>query len=514
MSFSNSRRKFLKTSLQSTGYLLVPSFLAACSNHKQLITELPHTQNPFMAWFGIDENNIRQLMTELTRNGADNADIYFQHTRSNRTYLEENVISRATSKIDQGVGFRVIVGTQTGYAFTEDLTMESMLGAARTAASIANGKQIVNPVAYHNKKQGNFYNVAMPWTDVSINEKINLLKKVNEYTINDPIIKKTNILLLDQDERVLIATADGNIVTDRRPMSRLMCSLTMEKNGETQTNSHNIAGRQDLTWFTDDKIKTLVDTAKERTAILFEATQPPAGDMPVILSSGASGILLHEAIGHGMEADFNRKGTSIYSEMLNKKVAENFVTIVDDGMVEKARGALNYDDEGNESEHTVLVKDGILASYMHDNLNASLYKMKKSTGSGRRQSFRYAPLPRMRCTTMENGPHTRDEIIASVKRGVISETYSNGQVDIGGGDFTFYVKNGWLVEDGKITAPVKDFNIIGNGPEILTKVSMVANDSHMDIGGWNCGKQGQTVPVSLGMPTVLVSNMTVGGKNV
>jgi TldD protein len=247
--------------------------------------------------------------------------------------------------------------------------------------------------------------------------------------------------------------------------------------------------------------------------VLFDAKRPPAGELPVILAAGASGILLHEAIGHGLEADFNRKGTSIYSTMLGQKIAPDFCTIVDDAEVANERGALNVDDEGNETERTVLVENGVLRSYLHDQISADHYKL-KSTGSGRRQSYRHVPLPRMRCTYMTNGPHSREEVIAAVKgTGIIAETFTNGQVQIGAGDYTFYIKNGWLVEDGKITAPIKDVNIIGNGPESLKRITMAANDSKLDTGGWTCGKDGQGVPVSQGLPTVLVSKMTVGGEN-
>ena len=235
-------------------------------------------------------------------------------------------------------------------------------------------------------------------------------------------------------------------------------------------------------------------------------------ELPVVLAAGASGILLHEAIGHGMEADYNRKRVSIYADMLGKEVAAPFVTIVDDGTLEGERGALNVDDEGEPAGRTVLVDRGVLVGYMHDGISARAYGV-APTGSGRRQSFRHPPLPRMRCTTMEPGPHTREEIIRSVKRGVLAETFTNGQVQIGAGDYTFYIKNGWLIEDGRITAPIKDVNIIGTGPETLRRITMVADDAKLDTGGWSCGKRGQSVPVSLGMPTVLVSHLTIGGEN-
>jgi len=233
----------------------------------------------------------------------------------------------------------------------------------------------------------------------------------------------------------------------------------------------------------------------------------------VVLAAGPSGILLHEAIGHGMEADFNRKGTSIFSTMLGQKVAEDCVTIIDSALHPFERGSLNLDDEGSPTERTVLVERGTLRSYMHDRLSAKHYGLEASTGSGRRQSFRHAPMPRMRCTYMENGPHTREEIIESIDRGIIAETFTNGQVAIGAGDFTFYIKNGWLIEQGKITAPIKDVNIIGNGPEALSRITMVADDLRLDGSGWTCGKEGQSVPVSQGLPTTLVSRLTVGGDN-
>jgi TldD protein len=295
-------------------------------------------------------------------------------------------------------------------------------------------------------------------------------------------------------------------------MTRLSAQVTATRDGESQSGFSNIAAREEFSWYTDKRIDRMVAEAVDRTSILFEAQRAPAGEMPVILVAGASGILLHEAIGHCLEADFNRKGASIYSDMIGKQVAEPFVTIVDQATVPRERGALNYDDEGNECGRTVMVEDGILRSYLHDSISAKHYRV-ANTGSGRRESYRFAPMPRMTCTFMEDGPHTRDEIIAAVDTGIIAETYTNGQVQIGAGDYTFYVKNGWLVEKGKITAPIKDVNMIGNGPESLRRITMVANDGHLDTGGWTCGKNGQQVPVSQGMPTVLVSIMTVGGKN-
>jgi TldD protein len=289
-------------------------------------------------------------------------------------------------------------------------------------------------------------------------------------------------------------------------------NCTAEKGGQRESNGFNTAGRQGFEFYTDSRIENLVDEAVARTQFLFGAKTAPAGSLPVVLAAGSSGILLHEAIGHGMEADFNRKNISVYSDKLGKSIAPNDVTIVDDGTQAQARGSINIDDEGKDGQRTVLVENGVLRSYMHDKISAQHYGV-EPTGNGRRQSFRHAPLPRMRNTYMMPGPHDPDEIIKSVKRGVYAQTFTNGQVMIGAGDFTFYIKTGFLIEDGKLTQPIKDTNIIGNGPDVLQKTDMVGNDFKFDEGGWVCGKDGQSVPVSLGMPTVRVSEITIGGVN-
>lgn len=470
--------------------------------------------HPFFIWFGIDTHIITRVLAELTARGADAADLYFQHSLDYSITMEDGIISRASSSVDQGVGLRCVVGDQTGYAFTEDLSLEAMLAAARTAASIAHGTQTVPPVSYQGKQQANYYKIHQSWSDIRIDRKLPLIRRVDELArAADPAIEKVTVHWSDSEERVLIANMQGQIQSDFRPMSSLWAVVTARKDGQVQANSANIAARQGIDWYTEERLQKVAKEAVDRTMILFEAKRPPAGEMPVVLAAGASGILLHEAIGHGMEADFNRKGISIYADMLNKPVAPNFVTIVDDATQDYERGALNVDDEGNLGERTVLVENGVLRSYLHDSLSARHYKV-ESTGSGRRESFRHVPMPRMRSTYMENGPHTREEIIESVDRGIIAETFTNGMVQIGAGDFTFYIKNGWLIEGGKITAPIKDINIIGNGPDALRNITMVANDSKLDSGGWTCGKDGQSVPVSQGMPTALVAKLTVGGENV
>lgn len=511
-----TRRRFIHVAGAGTALVSMPSFIAGCArNGAQVVSPQAAPANPFMDWFGIDEAVIRRVMAELTSRGAKHADLYFQHSRSNSVRMEDGIISQATSSIDQGVGLRVVVGDQVGYAFTEDLTEDAMKAAARTASAIASSSALAPPQEFHLRDQARgYYQVRLPWGEVGIDEKLPLIERAESLAkAADPAVKKVSVYWADSEERVLIADRRGNIQTDLRPMARLWVSITAEKNGEVQTNGSNIAGRRGFEWITEAQLNKVVTEAIDRTMILFEARRPPAGEMPVALAAGASGILLHEAIGHGLEADFNRKKTSIYSTMLGKRIAPEFVTIVDDGTIEGERGALNVDDEGNATENTTLVENGVLTSYLHDQISADHYGL-KSTGSGRRQSFRHVPLPRMRCTHMHNGPHSRDEIIASIKgTGIIAQTFRNGQVQIGAGDYTFYIRNGWLVENGKITAPIKDTNIIGNGPESLKRVTMAANDAVLDTGGWTCGKGGQGVPVSMGLPTVLVSKMTVGGEN-
>jgi TldD protein len=290
-------------------------------------------------------------------------------------------------------------------------------------------------------------------------------------------------------------------------------TCTAEENGVTESGAYNIAQRAGMELFDDSELQDrLVRKAVERTTFLLDAGKPPAGELPVVLGPGASGILLHEAVGHGLEADFNRKGTSIFSSQMDQRVAPEFVTVVDNGVIPGARGSINTDDEGNPTEETVLIENGVLRSYIHDEISAAHYKV-KPTGSGRRESFRSAPIPRMRSTYMEPGPHDPEEIIKSVKLGIYCETFGNGQVQIGAGDFAFYMRHGYLIEDGKLTKPIKDVNLIGNGPAALADVKMVGSDLVIDEGGWTCGKDGQGVPVSQGMPTVKVGSLVVGGMN-
>ncbi|HET7746246.1 MAG TPA: metallopeptidase TldD-related protein [Vicinamibacteria bacterium] len=467
----------------------------------------------YFARFGVDERMIREALGSALMSGGDHADLFFQHRVTNRYVLEDGAVNRASGNVELGVGVRVVRGDQVGYGFTEDLTLEGVKLAARTASAIAEGASKAAPQRFHVKSDlPSRYALKVRWEDVRPEQKLPILTGVNEKTFAaDPRVKKVTVNFLDQASAVLVADSSGRIVEDVQPMTSLYLTCVAEQDGKREQNSYNVAGRHDISFYSPERLDRVVKQAVERTTILFEAAQAPAGEMPVVLGAGSSGILLHEAIGHGMEADFNRKGVSIYSDKIGKPVAKPFVNIVDEGTQDGARGAINVDDEGNDVGKTNLVENGVLTTYLHDSISARHYKV-KPTGNGRRESYQYAPMPRMRSTYMLPGPHKTDEIIASVKSGIYCHGFSNGQVNIGAGDFTFYVKNGYLIEDGKLTRPIKDVNIIGNGPKVLEMIDMVADDLKIDEGGWTCGKDGQSVPVSQGMPTVRVASITVGGR--
>ena len=463
--------------------------------------------------FGVTDKLIRDTLGAAMSKGGDYADVFFQHRVTNNLNLEDGAVNRASANVGLGVGVRVVKGDQTGYGFTEDLTSEGLRRAALTAAAIADGPAKDAPVRFRVMEQKpNRYPVKVKWDDVRPQQKLAMLNSLNDRTFKaDSRVKKVSLGFMDQGSVILIADSTGRIVEDAQPMTAMYLSVVAEQEGRRENNSINRAARSDFNYYTPDRLDKMVKDVVDKTVVLFDAVQPPAGEMPVVMAAGAAGILLHEAIGHGMEADFNRKNASIFSDKIGKAVAKPFVSIVDEGTQEAARGAINVDDEGNPVGRTMLVENGTLTSYLHDSISAKHYGV-KPTGNGRRQGYEYAPMPRMRSTYMLPGPHKRDEIVASVKKGVFCELFSNGQVQIGAGDFTFYVKNGYLIEDGKLTKPIKDVNIIGNGPKVLELIDMVGDDLKIDEGGWTCGKDGQSVPVSQGLPTVRVSSITVGGR--
>jgi TldD protein len=467
----------------------------------------------YFSRFGVTDKLIRDTLGAAMSKGGDYADVFFQHRVTNNLNLEDGAVNRASANVGLGVGVRVIKGDQTGYGYTEDLTNDGLRRAALTAAAIAQGPSKEAPLRFRVMEQKpNRYPVKVKWDDVRPQQKLTMLNGLNEKTFKaDPRVKKVSLGFMDQGSVILIADSNGRIVEDAQPMTTMYLNVVAEQDGRRENNSVNRAARSDFSYYTQDRLDRMVKDVVDKTVVLFDAVQPPAGEMPVVMAAGGAGILLHEAIGHGMEADFNRKNVSIFSDKIGKAVAKPFVSIVDEGTQEAARGAINVDDEGNPVGRTMLVENGTLTSYLHDSISAKHYGV-KPTGNGRRQGYEFAPMPRMRSTYMLPGPHKRDEIVASVKKGVYCDLFSNGQVNIGAGDFTFYVKNGWLIEDGKLTKPIKDVNLIGNGPNVLGLIDMVADDLKIDEGGWTCGKDGQFVPVSQGLPTVRVSSITVGGR--
>ncbi|MBW2277285.1 MAG: TldD/PmbA family protein [Deltaproteobacteria bacterium] len=512
------RRKFLVQGVAAAGAAAtVPALLTSCAHPKAAgvkpVVQGAVTGGYFAGNFGVDGDMLRRTITKGLSRGGDFAEVFLQHKVGDYIGFEDGQVNRAYAQVDLGAGIRVLKGDQTGYAFTEELTEKSLLAAAETAAAIATGSGTEGPSVLKPVKIPSLYAPKQVWIDVSPKDKIGIAQATGELLqAGDPAIIKAAVHFSDEDEVVLIANSDGIQVEDTRPMTFLYATCVAKKGDRIESNTYSRSGRQGPELYSDALIKEIADETVRRTLLLFDAIVPPADEMPVVLAPATSGILLHEAMGHGFEADFNRKEISIFSTMLGKKIAEEHVTIVDTALEPKARGAINVDDEGTPGQETVLVKDGVLVSYLHDRISADHFKVER-TGNGRREDFRSAPLPRMRVTTMENGPHDPDEIIASVDKGLYAVDFSNGEVAIGAGDYSFYVKTGYLIEGGKLTSPVKDVNLIGNGPDSLAKVVMVGNDKQIDSGTWTCGKDGQGVPVGLGLPTVKVSAITVGGVN-
>ncbi len=515
-----TRRDFLTTSAAGASLMVMPGFLAGCQKSlpaaaagtTSAIRSLPSsTASGYFAQFGIDETVVRGVLAQAMSKGGDYADLFFQHRVQNHVLLEDGQVGRATCNIELGCGVRVLKGDQTGFAFTEDLSPAALGRAAQTAASVADGPAVPIAQAVHRVGTPSYYAIEVPWTEVGVDQKIAQLNRCDQVArAVDPRIITVRATMLDNTGHVLLVTSEGRWVEDFQPMTEARVSCVAEADGRREQNQFSFGVRRGFEFYAGERIDELARTAAERTLVLFDASPPPAGEYPVVLAPGIPGILLHEAIGHGMEADFNRKGISVYADRIGQRIAPPDVTIVDDGTNPHERGSINVDDEGLASQRTVLVENGILRSYMHDRISAAHYKI-DATANGRRDCYRFPPVPRMRNTYMLNGPHDPQEVIGSVKKGVWAQTITNGQVNIGSGDFSFYLKNGYLIEDGKLTRPVKDANLIGFGPEVLEKVEMVGNDMELFAGAGFCGKDGQRVPVGFGLPTIRCGGISVGG---
>lgn len=470
--------------------------------------------NTYLQLFETSEETIRRTLEKALSMGGEYADIFFEYSKCNEITLRDKEVNNARCDIDFGVGIRVISGDKTGYAYAEITTPEAMERAALSAARIADSQISHNiptfsPIPVLGQ---NLHPILSHWEEHSIEEKKGYLLMLNDlvYLKSEKVI---NVMgkIADSNTKVLFANSFGECYTDERPMASVTAVVIMSDGTRVENFHSSKSFRMGFEFLTADLIEEVSNDVVKGCERLFEAKRPPCGEMAVVMGSGSSGILLHEAIGHTFEADFNRKNVSIFSDKMGKKICDSSINIVDDGTIPFNRGAVNFDDEGVVGQKTYMVKDGILNSYLHDRISARHYGV-TPTGNGRRESFRYSPIPRMRATYMENGNSTEADIISSVKKGIYVDNFSNGQVQIGAGDFTFYVKSGYMIEDGKLTTPIKDTNIIGNGPQALADIIAVANNATIDDSTWSCGK-GQYCPVSCGMPSVLVKSLNVGGIN-
>lgn len=461
---------------------------------------------------GLNENQLQEVLGSILGSAIDNADLYFQSTYSESWVLEDSIIKGGSYHIDRGVGVRAMSGEKTGFAYSDDIVMPALQEAAEAARSISKrgGHHAIK--VWQRPAGHELYLPVNPLTSLSENEKIRLLQEADAFARQlDPRVIQVSVSLAAEYDTVLVMGSDGQLAADVRPLIRLNVSVVVEQNGRREQGYAGGGGRFDYRHFLEQgSAKEFAKEAVRQAIVNLEAIEAPAGTMPVVLGPGWPGVLLHEAVGHGLEGDFNRKGTSLYSGRMNQQVASTLCTIVDDGTLPNRRGSLNVDDEGTPTRCTVLIEKGILRNYMQDKRNARLMGM-ESTGNGRRESYAHIPMPRMTNTYMLPGESTPQEIIASVKKGIYAVNFGGGQVDITSGKFVFSASEAYLIENGKITAPVKGATLIGNGPDVLTKVSMVGNDLKLDTGVGICGKDGQSVPVGVGQPTLKVDALTVGG---
>jgi TldD protein len=461
---------------------------------------------------GLEERHLSRTLGNVLRGGVDYADLYFQVSRQESWTLEDGIIREGSFNLDQGVGVRAVSGEKTGFAYSDELmlpALEQAAGAARAIAKQGEDKQVP---AWRRGAAASLYPAADPTTSVSDAEKTALIMRIDAATRGlDSRVEQVIISMTSCQDLVLVAGSDGTLAADVRPLVRFNVSVILEQNGRREQGYSGGGARSDLNYFLAGELPLEYAREAVRQAIVaLEAVPAPAGTMPVVLGPGWPGILLHEAVGHGLEGDFNRKGTSAFSGKVGQRVAAPHCTIVDDGTLPNRRGSLAIDDEGTAGQYNVLVEDGVLRGYMQDKLNARLTGV-APTGNGRRESFAHLPMPRMTNTYMLAGPHEHDEIIASVKKGLYAPNFGGGQVDITSGKFVFSASEAYLIENGRITAPVKGAMLIGDGPEALTRISMVGNDLQLDTGVGTCGKEGQSVPVGVGQPTLKIDELTVGG---
>jgi TldD protein len=477
------------------------------------IERLATAQGLLLAPFGLDESHLARALAEIRAHKVDDADLYFQYTRSEGWSLEEGIVKTGSFSIDQGVGVRAVSGEKTAFAYSDDISEASLLDAARTVRAIASANQSGRSRVSPKKVAGSrsLYPALDPIATLDSTAKVELLGQVEQAArAKDPRIVQVMAGLASEWDVVMVARADGTLAADVRPLVRLSVTVIAEQNGRREVGSAGGGGRFGLAYFDSHRIQSYVDDAVRSALTNLESRPAPAGEMTVVLGPGWPGILLHEAVGHGLEGDFNRKGSSAFSGRIGQRVAAKGVTVLDDGTIADRRGSLNVDDEGNPSQRNVLIEDGILRGYIQDALNARLMGV-KPTGNGRRESYAHVPMPRMTNTYMLGGDKSPEEIVASIKKGLYATNFGGGQVDITSGKFVFSASEAYWVENGKIQYPVKGATIVGNGPDALTRVSMIGDDMKLDTGVGTCGKEGQSVPVGVGQPTLRIDGLTVGG---
>jgi TldD protein len=479
------------------------------------IDHLATARRQLLEPYGLDETALQRALGLIFEHDADFADLYFQYLRSESFSLEEGIVKSGSFDIEQGVGVRAVSGEKTAFAYSDDLSAEALLEAAATARAIASGGGSAQPARLHPRSTTPLYAAVDPVATLAAADKIRLLERIETMArARDPRVKQVMANLAGDYEVVLVARqergGEGLIAADVRPLSRLSLTVIVEEHGRREQGFSGGGGRVDLGYFDDAVLAQYVATAVDMALANLAARPAPAGVTSVVLGPGWPGILLHEAIGHGLEGDFNRKGSSAFADRIGQRVASRGVTVVDDGTLPDRRGSLSIDDEGTPTSRTVLIEDGILRGYMQDTLNARLMGV-APTGNGRRESFAHLPMPRMTNTCMLGGDRDPQEIVRSVKKGIYASNFGGGQVDITNGKFVFSMAEAYLIENGRITAPVKGATLIGNGPDALTRVTMIGNDMKLDSGIGNCGKDGQSVPVGVGQPTLRIEGLTIGG---
>lgn len=462
----------------------------------------------------IDANTADRLLRIALGRGGDYADLFFEYSVSGSYAYDEQILKSARRSVAMGLGVRVMMGDATGYAYCEDLSFDAMKRAAETAARIAAGGKIVAPVGVAMRDAPSRYPVLVESLDVDGEAKKAILERADRAArAFDPRIVRVDASFVESVREILVANSLGQMVHDRQPLIRFGIRVIAEDGGKRQAGSSGGGGRMGLEYFDDKTPEWHAQEAARQALVMLDAREAPAGEMDVVLAPGDSGILLHEAVGHGLEADFNRKKTSNYSDRIGEQVASRLCTVVDDASLQGARGSINVDDEGQPPTRSVLIEGGVLRGYMQDRHSAEFFGT-PSDGHGRRESFRSHPMPRMTNTMLLPGEDAPEDIIRSVKRGVYASKFGGGQVDISNGDFVFSLTEGYLIEDGRITAPLKGVNLIGNGPDAMRKVVMLGSDFEVSDGIWTCGKDGQSVPVGVGCPTIKIASMTVGGTQV